>query len=329
MVPTEPQLPGLSSQAHMGGLTREGEEQLAKAAELINSAKRPVIFAVCHAGWRPAPDPPHPPLRCLRFPQPSPSEYHPVRWAHQGQGVLQSEGAVEALAKVAERAQLPCTTTLQGLGCFDEKSPLSLEMLGMHGAAYANYAMQSGARPLLLYRGRAAILGTQTMRVEGWCVIGRIIAACSCLPACLPACLLPTARSSADVILGVGVRFDDRVTGFLPDFAPAAKAASATGTGGIIHFDILPKNVGKVVRPDVAVIGDCGISLNALLPMLDTPDRKAWHDKLDSWKKTYPFAYGAHHLSWSHAYCQATNLAGIQLRKPSNKETAVGLGAGF
>jgi len=73
----------------------------------------------------------------------------------------------------------------------------------------------------------------------------------------------------ADVILGVGVRFDDRVTGKLPDFAPAAKAASAAGTGGIIHFDILPKNINKVVRPDVAVVGDCKLALEALLPMIE------------------------------------------------------------
>lgn len=67
----------------------------------------------------------------------------------------------------------------------------------------------------------------------------------------------------------MGVRFDDRVTGKLPDFAPAAKAASAAGTGGIIHFDILPKNVNKVVRPDVAVVGDCKLSLEAMMPMIE------------------------------------------------------------
>ena len=67
----------------------------------------------------------------------------------------------------------------------------------------------------------------------------------------------------------MGVRFDDRVTGKLPDFAPAAKAASAAGTGGIIHFDILPKNVNKVVRPDVAVVGDCKLSLKAMMPMIE------------------------------------------------------------
>ena len=77
--------------------------------------------------------------------------------------------------------------------------------------------------------------------------------------------------------MGIGVRFDDRVTGKLPDFAPAAKAASAAGTGGIIHFDILPKNVNKVVRPDVAVVGDCKLSLESIMPMIEPNGALAVH----------------------------------------------------
>jgi thiamine pyrophosphate-dependent acetolactate synthase large subunit-like protein len=76
-------------------------------------------------------------------------------------------------------------------------------------------------------------------------------------------------HQQADVILGLGVRFDDRVTGKLPDFAPAAKAAAVAGTGVIIHFDILPKNINKVVRPDVAVVGDCKLSLESMMPMIE------------------------------------------------------------
>ena len=90
--------------------------------------------------------------------------------------------------------------------------------------------------------------------------------------------------------VGVGVRWDDRVTGKLTDFAPAAKAAGAAGTGGIIHFDILPKNVGKVISPHCAVVGDCAKSLEALLPLLDAPadSRTEWLTQLDG-APLFPF----------------------------------------
>ena len=58
-----------------------------------------------------------------------------------GQGVILS-GAWEVLRQVAEKGNIPVTTTLQGLGAFDENHPLSLHMLGMHGSAYANWAMR-------------------------------------------------------------------------------------------------------------------------------------------------------------------------------------------
>ena len=58
-----------------------------------------------------------------------------------GQGAILS-GAHDLLRRCAERGNIPVTTTLQGLGAFDERSPLSLHMLGMHGSAYANWAMR-------------------------------------------------------------------------------------------------------------------------------------------------------------------------------------------
>eukprot|EP00954_Amorphochlora_amoebiformis_P004951 389334-Amorphochlora_amoeboformis.AAC.1 len=58
------------------------------------------------------------------------------------QGIIQAE-AMDLLKEFAEKGNIPVTTTLQGLGGFDEYSPLSLHMLGMHGSAYANYAMQN------------------------------------------------------------------------------------------------------------------------------------------------------------------------------------------
>ncbi len=98
----------------------------------------------------------------------------------------------EAVRELARAGNIPVTTTLQGMGVFDELDPLSLHMLGMHGSAYANHAMQG-----------------------------------------------------ADVIIAVGARFDDRVTGNLKLFAPAAKRASAEGRGGIIHLEISSKNINK------------------------------------------------------------------------------------
>ena len=78
-------------------------DEVGRAAEMINKAKRPVFYV--------------------------------------GQGVITS-GGHEVLRACAQKANIPVTTTLQGLGAFDEQSPLSLHMLGMHGAAYANWAMR-------------------------------------------------------------------------------------------------------------------------------------------------------------------------------------------
>ena len=101
----------------------------------------------------------------------------------------------------------------------------------------------------------------------------------------------------------MGVRFDDRVTGKLPDFAPAAKAASAAGTGGIIHFDILPKNVNKVVRPDVAVIGDCKLSLEAMMPMIEPNGTQISQCTVSSmWASLVPSCH-------SHIICDRAQIA--------------------
>ncbi|RIB08920.1 acetolactate synthase [Gigaspora rosea] len=170
------------------------------AAELINNAKRPIIYA--------------------------------------GQGVLAtSEGPVR-MRELAARGNIPVTTTLQGLGGFDELDPLSLHMLGMHGSAYANLAMQN-----------------------------------------------------ADVIIGLGSRFDDRVTGHLEQFAPEAKLAAKEGRGGIIHFEISPKNINKVVQATAAIEGDVSDNLGKILPLIKRSERKEWFKLIDEWKGKYPWTY--------------------------------------
>jgi len=108
--------------------------EIERAAELINRAEKPILYV--------------------------------------GQGVILS-GASEALRKVAETGNIPCTTTLQGLGAFDESSPLALQMLGMHGAAVANYAIQDadcviavGARFDDRVTGRIADFAPEARRAE-------------------------------------------------------------------------------------------------------------------------------------------------------------------
>lgn len=112
----------------------------------------------------------------------------PVIYA--GQGVIALPEGPKLLAELAEKCKIPVTTTVHGLGGFDELNELSLHMLGMHGSPYANLAMQE-----------------------------------------------------SDLIIALGARFDDRVTGNLGKFAPQAKAAEKEKRGGIVHFEIMPKNI--------------------------------------------------------------------------------------
>jgi acetolactate synthase-1/2/3 large subunit len=85
------------------GMTGGSQKQIEDAADLINRSKKPVLYV--------------------------------------GGGAIISD-AWQVLRKVAEAGSIPCTTTLLGMGAFDELNPLSLHMLGMHGSAYANYAVQ-------------------------------------------------------------------------------------------------------------------------------------------------------------------------------------------
>lgn len=180
---------------------RQLEGSIQRAADLINIAKKPVIYA--------------------------------------GQGVVCSPGGPELLKELADKACIPVTTTLQGLGGFDEMDEKSLHMLGMHGSAYANMAMQD-----------------------------------------------------ADLILALGARFDDRVTLSVSKFAPQARAAAAEGRGGIVHFEVMPKNINKVVQATQAVVGDVAQNLQQLLPLVESvPERPEWFSQINDWKKRFPFAY--------------------------------------
>ena len=87
-----------------------------------------------------------------------------------------------------------------------------------------------------------------------------------------------------DLLIAVGVRFDDRVTGKVESFAPNAK---------IIHIDIDPAEMGKNVRVDIPIAGDVKIVLNQLLERLEARLAGAWQDKVAAWKKEYPLEFAA------------------------------------
>ncbi len=90
--------------------------------------------------------------------------------------------------------------------------------------------------------------------------------------------------NAADLIIGVGVRFDDRVTGDLSKFARGA---------GIVHIDVDLAELNKIVRPHVALAADARLALQALLPLVKPRDLSAWHQQVNAWKIDYPLSYPA------------------------------------
>ncbi|WP_217423057.1 acetolactate synthase large subunit [Methanocella conradii] len=87
-----------------------------------------------------------------------------------------------------------------------------------------------------------------------------------------------------DLLIAIGARFDDRVTGKIESFAPRAK---------IIHIDIDPAELGKNVRVDVPIVGDARIILKKLISTLKIklPKTAEWNRKIEAWKKEYPLDY--------------------------------------
>lgn len=207
-IPSNPSIPSRPTaipNTAIGAFTEEAiaakrDPVLHRAAELINMAKRPVIYA--------------------------------------GQGVLSHPEGPEVLRKLADNGNIPVTTTLCGLGAYDEMDPKSLHMLGMHGSCYANLAMQN-----------------------------------------------------ADLIIALGARFDDRVTGIIPSFAPEAVKAARENRGGILHFEIMPKNINKVVEATEAIEGDVTENLKMILPHVERSERTEWFNLINEWKEKYPFYY--------------------------------------
>ncbi len=98
-----------------------------------------------------------------------------------------------------------------------------------------------------------------------------------------------TAMQEADLLIALGARFDDRVTGKVDGFAPLAK---------IIHVDIDSAELGKVRQPDVAIQGDCRLVIEDLLKVLKAdggvetqPDRSLWRSQISGWQERFPLTY--------------------------------------
>ena len=154
---------------------RASDEEYKRAADLINGAKRPVIFS--------------------------------------GHGVLLSN-SMALVNELAERANIPIAMTLLGIGSVPAQHPLNMGMMGMHGEAWVNQAIQE-----------------------------------------------------ADLLLALGMRFDDRVTGNLKTYASNARK---------IHVDIDPAEFNKNVKVDVTLAGDLAAVLEDLLPLVESGDRTQW-----------------------------------------------------
>ena len=161
--------------------------QVKKAAKLINDSQQPLIIA--------------------------------------GRGVIASGGCAE-LKELAEKCQIPVVATLLGLGGFPGTHPLFLGMMGMHGSAHCNYAV-----------------------------------------------------NAADLIIAVGMRFDDRATARVSGFAPNAQ---------VIHIDIDPAEIGKNVKVDVPIVGEVKNVLKALNAEMEQQNHGAWLFRIEEWQRECP-----------------------------------------
>jgi acetolactate synthase-1/2/3 large subunit len=167
-------------------------EQIAQVAAAIKRAKKPVIYA--------------------------------------GGGVVTGDASAE-LRELVRKTGIPVTMTLMGLGAYPGDDRLSLDMLGMHGSVYANYAVDE-----------------------------------------------------ADLLIAIGVRFDDRVTGKVSEFAQH---------GFIVHIDIDPSEINKNKLVHVPIVADVKEALTQLNAIVEKPAASldGWYGQIDAWKKEDPFSF--------------------------------------
>ena len=170
---------------------RAKPEQINQIAAAIKLAKRPIIYA--------------------------------------GGGIISGD-ASEELRTFAKKTGIPVTMTVMGLGAFPSHNPLSLDMLGMHGSVYANYAVEQ-----------------------------------------------------ADLLIALGVRFDDRVTGKVDEFCKHGK---------IVHVDIDASELNKNKPAHIPVCSDVKFALTELNKIVEPPDDiSGWVAQCLKWKEEEPFHY--------------------------------------
>ena len=90
------------------------------------------------------------------------------------------------------------------------------------------------------------------------------------------------AVADCDLIMSIGARWDDRITGRVSDFCTRAVK---------IHVDIDPAEFGKIIQPDVAILGDARLVIEDLVPQVELADTKEWLAQISRWRKQYPLKY--------------------------------------
>jgi len=172
----------------------------------------------------------------------------PVIYA--GGGII-SSGAAAELKKFAEATNIPVTTTLMGIGGFPETHPLSLRWLGMHGAAFANWAVNGEYQPRKSFNDPMVKI-----------------------------------KDGADLLLAFGVRFDDRVTGKFEEFCKHGTIvhldidASELNKNRKAHLPVVGDIKDALIRLNAML---------AKRPL--GKKHTAWLEQIEEWKKKAPFAY--------------------------------------
>ena len=110
------------------------------------------------------------------------------------------------------------------------------------------------------------------------------------------------ALTGSDLIIGIGMRWDDRITGVASKFCVNASK---------IHFDIDPVEIGKIITPECAVIGDAKASLARLIPIIKPGNTSRWIQQVKRWRRDYPLKYRKEgKLRAQHIIEEMASLAG-------------------
>jgi acetolactate synthase-1/2/3 large subunit len=213
---TQPIFPEPSEARTKYPTRRASDAQLTQVLDLISRAERPVLYV--------------------------------------GGGII-SGGAAPELLAFAEALQIPVTTTLMGCGAFPEDHPLSLRWLGMHGAAYANWAVN----------------GEFQLRQN-------------------PEEPARQIAPGADLLLAFGVRFDDRVTGKVQEFCKRGTIVHIDIDAAELNKN---KPAQLPINSDINFALRRMLELLAESPVA-APPREAWHQQIRGWKAKAPFRYDQH-----------------------------------